>query len=118
MASVTLGRIEEFDLVGKSGLGKSGLSMRRGWSISLQLILLRKMKKMFSFSDRDRCCYVQGAERPGCACQARNQDRLKLSSVFVFILVSGSLVKLLRSLPDCAHCLNTILLRFFGGYDS
>ena len=30
-------------------------------------------KKTFSFSDRDRCCYVQGAERPGCACQDRNQ---------------------------------------------
>ena len=46
MASVTLGRIK----------GKSGLSMWKSWSISLQLILLLEdEKKTFSFSDRDRC---------------------------------------------------------------
>ena len=37
--------------------------------------------------------------------------RSEIFQRFVFILVSGSLVKLLlRSSPDCAHCLNTVLL--------
>ena len=41
--------------------------------------------------------------KPGAAIAADN-----------FILVSGNLVKLLlRSSPDCAHCLNTVLLEIF-----
>ena len=63
MASVTLGRIEEFD------------SSREEWPQYAERLehffaanSIVEDEKTFSFSDRDRCCYVQGAERPGCVC--------------------------------------------------